>query len=271
MGIYIWDTAPSKIFVWWSEVASVRAGDTKVRPSIQPITTAWIYWNSDLWLISISSDWSTWLTIADKNLWATQVYNSWDTLSEANCGKYYQAGNNYGFPFWYNWTNTTNRVNYTSYWPWNYYSSSTPSFLYTSGWFNWNLWGDITNTNIARKWPCENWYHIPSLSEADNLKNIMTSLWVITSSSLWNLHSYLKLPKAWRVLSNYPRVWSFSFYALSKIYDRGISSGIFSYVMTMNDTYRWRNERDTDAAWHPIRPFKNDAVQPDTSRTVLYQ
>ena len=44
MGIFLWDTAPSKIFVWWSEVASVWAGDTKVRPSIK-YKTYTIVWN----------------------------------------------------------------------------------------------------------------------------------------------------------------------------------------------------------------------------------
>lgn len=39
--IFIWDTAPSKIFVWWSEVASVWAWDTKVRPSIINFATQW--------------------------------------------------------------------------------------------------------------------------------------------------------------------------------------------------------------------------------------
>ena len=46
--------------------------------------SAWIYWHKDLWLITASSNGTTWVTIADKNLWATTVYNSWDTLSEDN-------------------------------------------------------------------------------------------------------------------------------------------------------------------------------------------
>ena len=34
MGIFLWTSEPSKIFVWWSEVASIWAGDTKIRPTV---------------------------------------------------------------------------------------------------------------------------------------------------------------------------------------------------------------------------------------------
>ena len=33
---------------------------------------SWIYWKESLWLISASSEWNTWITITDKNLWATR-------------------------------------------------------------------------------------------------------------------------------------------------------------------------------------------------------
>lgn len=87
--------------------------------------TAWIYHNSTLGLISLSSDWTTWITIADKNLWATSVYNYWDTLSEANCWYYYQRGNNYWFARSWATSTTATKVDASSYWPWNYYNSST--------------------------------------------------------------------------------------------------------------------------------------------------
>ena len=84
-----------------------------------------IFWNSALWLISLSSDWTTWITIMDKNLWATTVWNSWDTLSEANCGWYFQWGNNYVFPFTWSVTTSTTKRDTSAYWPWRYYRSST--------------------------------------------------------------------------------------------------------------------------------------------------
>lgn len=92
------------------------------------IEAGWIFWNSTYWLISLSSNWTTWITIMDKNLWATTVWNSGDTLTDANCGNVFQRGNNYAFPWTKSSTSITTsstKANVTGFWPWNYYSSST--------------------------------------------------------------------------------------------------------------------------------------------------
>lgn len=105
------------------------------------IASGWIFWSATDWLISLSSNWQTWITIADKNLWATTVRNSWNTLSQANCGNHYQWGNNYWFPFTWSVTTSSTQVNASSYWPWNYYESST--FITSASWDssnNQNLW-----------------------------------------------------------------------------------------------------------------------------------
>ena len=102
---------------------------------------SWIYHNSTEWVISISSDWTNWITIADKNLWATTVYNDWDELSEANCGYYYQWWNNYGFPW--TWTiskKSSTAIDASAYWPGNYYSSDT--------WITANPWDSSDNRNL---------------------------------------------------------------------------------------------------------------------------
>lgn len=115
----------------------------------------WIFWSSTDWLISLSSDWNTWITIADKNLWATTVWNSGDTLSEANCGKYYQRWNNYGFPrTWTIANQSTTQVDASNYWPWNYYSSDT-FIKYSWSWDstdNWNLWWWVTWVQQKQAW-----------------------------------------------------------------------------------------------------------------------
>lgn len=115
---------------------------------------AWIFHNSALEIISMSSDWTTWKTIADKNLWATTVWNSWDTLSETNCGKYYQWWNNYWFPFTWSVTASSTQVDASSYWPWNYYSSDT--FIK----YSWR-WDTTDNKNL-RWWVTwvKSWYRI---------------------------------------------------------------------------------------------------------------
>lgn len=122
------------------------------------IEAGWIFWSSTDWLISLSSNWTTWITIADKNLWATTVWNSWDTLSEANCWKYYQRWNNYWFPRTWTVTTSSTQVDASTYWPWNYYSSNT-FITYSWAWDstgNGNLWwwvtwvisNAITNTGV---------------------------------------------------------------------------------------------------------------------------
>lgn len=109
---------------------------------------AWVFWNSSLWLISISWDWINRYTIQDKNLWATVVYNNWDTLTDANCGYFYQWWNNYWFP--HSWTINTSstKVDASAYWPWNYYSSNTFITGSLTEWRessdNENLWGWVT-------------------------------------------------------------------------------------------------------------------------------
>ena len=85
--------------------------------------STWIFWNQSEWLISIT-DWTNWYTIMDKNLGATTVYNDWDTLSETNCGKYYQWWNNYWFPRTWSVTTSSTQVDASTYWPWNYYESN---------------------------------------------------------------------------------------------------------------------------------------------------
>ena len=69
-----------------------------------------IYHNSDLWLISVY-DWTTWFTLQDKNLWASNLNDYWH---------YYQWWNN----FWFDVGSNTNSTKYdfsNYYWD-NYYS-----------------------------------------------------------------------------------------------------------------------------------------------------
>lgn len=68
--IFIWDTAPSKIYVWWSEVASVWAWDTKVRPTYIPRTFT-ISWTEQ-------SNMSSWWTYSDDAAWLTAGSGTFD-------------------------------------------------------------------------------------------------------------------------------------------------------------------------------------------------
>lgn len=226
------------------------------------ITTAWIYYSPDLWLISLSSDWTNWITIADKNLWATTVYNYGDALSSANAGWLYQWGNTYSFPFSWVWWWNNQQVDATNYWPWNYYYNNyfRTTAPRDNSW-NGNLRWWVTNTNEARKATCDNGFHIPSATE-------LTSLFNICKAMLWNdgtsFYTYLKCPSPWVMIYN----------------SGGISSGFASWWSsdrTGNNAYRIliyansiSDNTDTINWGCSVRPFANTTVQPDETRTVLY-
>ena len=253
MSIFKWTTEPKKIYI---------------RVDVPLITTPWIYHNSDLWLISLSSDWSNWITISDKNLWATQVWNSWDTLSEANAGKYYQWGNNYGFPFTWSVTTSSTQVDASNYWPWNYYSSST--FITKnprdSSWNN-NLRWWATWTNEAMQWPCPTGFHIPLNSELNDVYTIRTALWGWASD--WtNFWIALKLPFGGyrsRIDASVTSQNSVGQYWASNLY-----TASFAYTLLIDSSSINSLANGGCGFGIMVRPFKNDAVQPDDTWTVLY-
>ena len=147
------------------------------------IESWWIFWSSTDWLISLSSNWQTWVTIMDKNLWATTVWNSGDTLSEANCGKYYQRWNNYGFPRTWTVTTSSTQVDASAYWPWNYYSSST-FITRSSSPYRWD-----TTDNANLRWWVSQWSSqecaltISSTVNWFNPSNAWTEWQVLTKTS----------------------------------------------------------------------------------------
>lgn len=115
---------------------------------------AWIFWNSTDGLISVSWDWTTWYTIMDKNLWASTVFNQWDALTDANCGYFYQWGNNYWFPRSWTVTTSSTQVDASYYWPGNYYSSGT-FIIWNYDWssvHNDDLWWWETGVQQKQAW-----------------------------------------------------------------------------------------------------------------------
>jgi hypothetical protein len=102
------------------------------------LITTWIYWSSTLWLISIQNG-NGWITISDKNLWATNVLDNW---------LFYQFWNN----TWYTYNATpyvTSKPTLSdNYWPGNYYTGSFVRVSSGNNWFNWtdnNIWWWVTN------------------------------------------------------------------------------------------------------------------------------
>lgn len=235
---------------------------------LEEVIDKWIYWNQSLWLITIS-DWQrNDFTIADKNLWATVVWNDWDTVSASNCGNYYQWGNNYWFPFTWSVTTSSTQVDTTWYWPWNYYESST-FILNSNNWsnpVNNNLWWAWTWWNYeTMRWPCAEWYHVPWSREMSNLKWAFNSIF----SSYDNFHKYLKIPPNWfRSESTWDVSYQWQYWYIWTC----VLSNPKWWMLSFNSN--WTNltidERST-SRWWAIRPFSNVVVKPDSTWTILYQ
>jgi len=114
----------------------------------------WVFWNSDLWMITCSADWQNYITIADKNLWATEVWEWWTAETPANCWLYYQYWNNH----WFDWTepSSTIEVDASEYWPGNYYDDWT--FIMSADWdSNHNFEADDHRWWVATQWTYSYW------------------------------------------------------------------------------------------------------------------
>lgn len=113
--------------------------DNSVAPdSTWSLIITWIYWSSTLWLISIQNG-NGWITISDKNLWATNVLDNW---------LFYQFWNNTWYTYGASPYVTTKPTISTAYWPGNYYTWSFVRVSSGNNWFNWtnnNLWWWVTN------------------------------------------------------------------------------------------------------------------------------
>lgn len=240
----------TKVIIHWAVWTKKCIVDLTPPPVTIP---AWIYWNETDWLITLA-DW-TWnqITIADKNLWATAVWWYW---------KFFQWWNNSDAVI--SWSTSWTAVDASTYWPSNYYNSNT--FITANPWDNsWNsdLRWDFTNTNEARRWPCDEWWHVPSKAEADILRNTMIAWWFTTKSQF---SQYLKLTLDWYYDTNrwVHGVWSKVMYWTStRNWDNA-----YEIYMYWNDplvTSEWISQ------WLVIRPFKNNVVAPDGTWTILYQ
>ena len=167
--------AISLIAVWWLTFAQ---------------ESDWIEHDADAWTVTVySADGSYGIVIQDKNLWATEVWG-WTWASTASYGCYYQWWNNYCFPSDPSATITvsTTKVDASSYWPENPYSSDT----FIKGCANYNKWcsdwSSVRNDNLrwwtwdnednwwglesdnpitGRQGPCPEWWHVPSVWEID--------------------------------------------------------------------------------------------------------
>lgn len=220
-----------------------------------PIATPWIYWDENSWVISFQTSDGVGISIADKDLWATVVLGEWEL---------HQWGNNYWFAYGVDPVNTSSTlVDASAYWPWNYYSSST-FILASENWdstVNNNLRWWTTDTYEARRWPCWQGWHIPSLADFTTLVNAINS---ITWSVNWTkIKNYCKLKEMQQISGStweWATAWWWSWILSSDVI---LVSGKYRqrllYVSwNTYDTY----ENFAKSNWWQYRPFSNTFIQP---------
>lgn len=86
---YTWPT-PTKwwyIFEWWTPDLWPITWPTTYTATYQQWGLPWIFWNQTAWLITMTSDWTNWITMKDENVWAN---NDWEWTWDAGT--------------WYLWT-----------------------------------------------------------------------------------------------------------------------------------------------------------------------
>lgn len=256
MSIYVWTSEIKNIYVWTTPVKEVYVWTTKVRPTIPSwedlrpnvvtlySSANWTikhWYNSNYWEIKIEKiDW-TFIIIADRDIWASSYSQYW---------KYFQWWNNYWFTM-YPSKKSSSQVNAANYWPTNPYSSDTwiSDTIWDSSSNN-NLWWDTTDTELARKWPCLDWYHIPKYTEWNSLRTLMNSIvWRNNRSDYFNYLLLIKYDSGiyWR-WDTY--VWEWTAYWTSSS-----MTGDNAWKFELN--YNPRNDSSLRATWYPIRPFKN--------------
>lgn len=217
---------------YWRSVRCFK--DTYATPDSSWTVVEWTLWNAWIfrdqtnWLISVT-DGSNGYTIMDKNLWATAVYNDWDTLSETNCWKFYQWWNNYGFPRTWSMTTSSTQVDASWYWPWNYYSDST-YIINSSSPYDWS---SVRNDNL---W----WYR--DYSKPPEVKKIMMRP--------NNVETQVWPPKKHWTIANAVEAWTCPI-TLSNYYDECLefSADWLHFYTSNNATSSWPFQVDLATAW----------------------
>jgi hypothetical protein len=146
-----------------------------------------IYRNKEKWLITFdikdSSNHDISFTIADKNVWATEVWNRWDNLTPRNCWNVFQWWNSYWFPSAINedaeFDTSSTQVNTSEYW-WTsdiYHNYSWKTYFWDT-FITWN--DDRSSTNNDYLWGNHTiWIHpentINNIIEESNTKTFYLS------------------------------------------------------------------------------------------------
>lgn len=209
--------------------------------------------------------------ISSCNVWATQswkgIWTPTDCLwSFTNC--------NLSVPYiwhYFQWW----RNDILTDWRTNIVSNTNPvwhnDFIYfNSDWLsvpNSDLWGWISNNPTLIKWPCLNWYHIPSYNEFQDVINIIAGENISAPyqywNNIWSISNVLKMSMNMGVRVHFD--WSYIMYESSYFWT---STPSWNWAISFSFDRNWANWPTspiqyffrTDpprSAWFNIRCFKD--------------
>lgn len=218
-------------------------------------------------------DWpNSWIIVASCNVWAKYAgehieCNIWNMLqsNKEKCNSeyiwaYFQWWNNFAFKPEKTPITTNTKVSTTWYWNWIFYENdkfitvADENSSWSSGDVKPLWWADWENQQNKR-WPCANWYHIPTWWDSWEWWRIINILWVWNDSA--KLREKLLLPAlGYRYFSNWTlsSVWvEWTYWSSSE------SSGKYSYLQFLS-SYSYINSTSsklTPAMALPVRCVKN--------------
>ena len=146
---------------WWGGCTTPVAG----------VTPCW-----DNIMVSDGTATNTYI-IQNKNVWATAVGTDWN--DPAIRWSYFQRGNNYGFSTvgefsWSQWAVDTSAYNGSN--PYNDSTFRWDSSYFSTTRFDWSITQNDNLRPEGWKWPCPDWYHVPTYDEWRWLVNTRASL-----------------------------------------------------------------------------------------------
>ena len=280
MSIYLWSEELDPKTIGWDNIDAIYVWKDKVWEAVEPMQIEVLYsssnwriehwYNSSEWYIKLYAAWSysptlSWepiyseFTISDRNLWASTYYDMYSSPPMyAYQWNVYEWWNNYPFNAQPEMLITSSTpVNTTWYWPWNYYYDNVYTIWNSDARWdipnNDNLWWDTTDTELARRWPCQEWWHIPSRVDIYSLCDmlgyiILKSIW---SMSTTDYQSYLLIWPNYILDNN----WTTSTEAGSNSWSIRLSTPW--WILYWYQYYSWPWSINTNIKWTPIRPFKN--------------
>ena len=270
---------------------------------------AWIFHNVDCGIISLSGDWVNWITMQDKNVWATEVYSG--TNREENIWCYFQRWNNYWFSPYPSKTSGT-KVDVSWYCP-STYCCDTFICCANGDWAcvsNTNLWWAQTGVVQLENVVCNTWVRTFNWQEWDVCISIPSQYCAWTWISIWAINDYsaqrwpalfcfhvprqderdnvisiitscLGLSNCWCTIKTYlkmPRGWlrNKDNGVLRDHWNENYAQHLWTSTCGVYLQYSRSANSISTGSWlsmwysYPVRAFADCPVVPDSSWTTLY-